>query len=247
MFAIAGCGGLIAPDSDRPEAGVLAVVLDAGAGADASLPDGAFPDGAWRDANNGRGPAPIPVCHGGLSMCIPNPDAAGVQWIGAAIIKCDGPQFQGPWVLSLQRQIVNAWRVVQVVAIDKPGFGVEFDDTKAPYSQLVYRVCVIDDLGERCADPIDVMPAPNCGCVPLTCDEIQACNVTTRNGCGDRMACGDCKNGNACDPLRHTCCPMGLEPDGTGGCVCAPNVACYPPKAWDPSCCCCALPMVPVE
>jgi hypothetical protein len=206
-------------------------------------------DGGADDANaadagvdGDAGPLfPIPHCTA-TSVCLPG-------FYGAIQVNCDPEPIKGPWPLVLERQIVNDWRVVQAQKVDQPGFGVTFNDTNAPkVAHLLYRVCVDDDYGDRCTPPLETISAPICGpCVPFTCADFQACNTVTSNGCGGTVTCGDCPTGQTCTPAYQSCCPPKTEPDGWGGCVCAPPHRCPRHYYWDTGVCMCEPLFRPAE
>jgi hypothetical protein len=200
---------------------------------------------AGNDAGDGGddgspyGQAPVPTCTGELSMC--EMDSAG-DWNGAAVVKCDPVYFVGPWTLLLQRSVGNQFQTVLTKVVEEPGFGAELDDASGPPVELTYRVCVLDDMGQRCGQPFQTSGPPDCKCIPTTCALIQTCNTLAEDGCGGQIFCKECTNGAACNPHNFTCCPDGQEPDGTGGCQCAPPFpGCHGGLYWDPSECTCEL------
>jgi hypothetical protein len=206
-IVVLSCGGRIEPQLES-HAGLTAVLLDAGQ-----------VDASYADANGGRGPAPIPRCHGELSMCVPDPSKPGVQWKGVAIVNCAGVAYMGPLDLVLEREIGSVWHTAMEQSLDEPGFGFVFQDANAPNAILDYRVCVVDELGKRCGDPFETTSPPDCGCIPYTCAQLAACGPGIKNGCGALMDCGACTNGVECDPRSRSCCPPGKDSDGWGECV----------------------------
>ncbi len=237
FVASSGCGGLLAEDASRQDAGAP--------GQSETHPDGGLRDaGSETGARDGgpvdeRGPPPVPVCTGDLSMCLA-PDA-GLTWTGAAVIQCQPVQYQGPWTLVLERQIGSAFTRVQTQVVQEPGFGAAFYDTKAPPIVVTYRVCVVESDGSGvCGSPFNAQGPPNCGCEPTNCRLQTACNTTIEDWCGGTLRCGDCTNGTLCNPDNNTCCKTGDTTDGWGGCVCAP-----PPGeicrhgSWDVTSCSC--------
>jgi hypothetical protein len=185
------------------------------------------------------GKAPTPHCKGKNSQCIV-PDGGGPV-MGAASIVCDPEPIKGPWNLLLERKILNQFQVVQVQAVEEPGFGAKFLDTSGPPAELTYRVCVTDGYGERCSDPFQTYGAVDCVCLPSTCGVLVACDVSTNNGCGGTLVCGDCSDGTPCNPKNNSCCPSGEDSDGAGGCVCAPPKPCHGGTYWNTTTCSCEL------
>jgi hypothetical protein len=179
---------------------------------------------------------PVPNCSG-KTVCLQD----GFTITAAVAITCDPEQVKGPWTLVLERQVLTDWRVVQVQNVDEPGFGATFNDTKAPkVAHLVYRVCVEDDYGERCGAQFETISAPSCaGCSPFSCIDFRACNTEISNGCGDYITCGPCPNGGTCSARYASCCPAGTEPDGFGGCECAPPHPCPRRYYWEAAHCRC--------
>jgi hypothetical protein len=234
--AVVGCGarasiqGPYGPAADGAEAagGAPPDAGDAGDAADAS------------DADDSglTGPAPVPTCTGHNSKCI----MIDGNWVGSAIITCDGVYFKGPWTLLLEREINNQWQVVQVQAVEEPGFGVTFDDTSGPPQKLTYRVCSVDKVqGTKCGDPFTTFGPVDCKCVSSSCDLLQACFNFNADGCGGQLFCGGCANGLPCNLATHACCPAGMQSDGLGGCVCAPPNPCPGPTYWNTTTCSCEL------
>jgi hypothetical protein len=213
-----GCFGKIAPEPS-----------DGGSNVDAG--------DAGADAPDGRGPAPVPNCTG-TTTCLQD----GYIITGAVTVTCDPVDFVGPWDLLLERLVTTDYRVVQTQVVDTPGFGATFNDTSAPpVAKLTYRVCTIDDDGTRCGTPFVTLSAPICAkCAPFTCDNLKACNTTVSNGCGGTNECGACPNGAACLARYQSCCPVGFEPDGNGGCECAPPRPCPRRYYWEAAWCKCA-------
>jgi hypothetical protein len=204
---------------------------DAGDAGDAALAMDADDSGL-------TGPAPVPHCHGQNSQCI----MVGVNWIGAAVITCDGVYFKGPWTLLLERQINGQWQEEGIQAIEEPGFGATFNDMSGPPQKLTYRVCTIDKVeGTKCGDPFTTFGPVDCKCVPSTCDSLNACFTYDDNGCGTQIYCGSCYGGGVCNMLTHSCCPQGMESDGFGGCVCAPPSPCPGATYWNTTTCSCEL------
>lgn len=211
--------------------------------ADASVDgeDGATPDGAPADE---RGPVPVPVCSGQLSMCRP-PDA-GVVWTGASVVQCQPEEYVGPWTLVLERLSGSTWQAVQTKVVEEPGFGATFYDSSGPPTLLTYRVCALAaNMTALCGGSFTTQGPPNCACEPTTCYLNTACNTEIDNQCGSYDVCGACTNGMLCNAY-HTCCPGGFMSNGWGGCVCAPGVfyvngvpkSC-PIWAWDTVTCTC--------
>jgi hypothetical protein len=92
------------------------------------------------------------------------------------------------------------------------------------------------------ADGVQSLPQTYYICEPITsCALSLSCNTTINDGC-NTVQCGACTNGNACN-AAHNCCPSGQEPDGTGGCECAPHRLCPKGTDWDPNLCYCARPI----
>jgi hypothetical protein len=86
-------------------------------------------------------------------------------------------------------------------------------------------------------DNVASLPLSFYSCEPITsCYLSQACNTTINDGCYN-IQCGACAGGATCN-ANHDCCPAGQEPDGTGGCECAPHRPCVG-GSWDPSQCLC--------
>jgi hypothetical protein len=184
--------------------------------------------------------APVPTCTGENSKCVFN-DAGLIS--GASIIQCDGVYFVGPWTLLLERLIGSQFEVIQVQQIEEPGFGATFDDMTGPPAELTYRVCTVDkQQGTKCGASFTTFGPVDCACEPLTCHELQSCFTLIDDGCGGKLHCGACSNGAPCNPSNDSCCPVGQEPDGTGGCQCAPPSPCHGTKYWDPNVCACVLP-----
>jgi hypothetical protein len=223
-----GCGDRTLPGTPS-SSGALVSSADA-----SSATDGSDADGAQ------RGPAPVPTCTWTHSRCV---EAANGAYEGQVLITCDPVSFVGPWTLLLERQINGQFQIVQTQVVQTPGFGATFDDTKGPPTDRVYRVCVADSFGTRCGAPFKNLGTPSCVCEPLDCEVLLACNALVDDGCGGLLPCGDCRGGATCNVRTHSCCPVGQESDGTGGCVCAPTHPCGFPKYWDPSLCMCALPV----
>ncbi len=139
--------------------------------------DGALPDGAPADE---RGPPPVPVCSGELSMCVP-PDA-GIVWTGASVIKCQPEQYVGPWTLVLERQSGMTWQRVQTQVVEEPGFGATFYDSSGPPTKLTYRVCALaNSMTPLCGAAFTTQGPPNCACEPTTCWLNTACNTQIDN------------------------------------------------------------------
>ncbi len=230
LVSLAACGGRLAPIADAG--------TDGTSGVDASV-DGDVSDGG---ASDDRGPGPIPVCTGGLSMCLP-PDS-GLTWTGSSVITCQPEEYPGPWTLLLERKINGNFTPVQVKVVQEPGFGVTLYDPTGQPALQTYRVCVDDDWGVRCGNAFTTQGPPNCLCNAFDCNALQACNSTVDNGCGGTITCGACAGGTPCLPPYNSCCPPNFMPDGTGGCVCAPPAICH--GYWDPSTCDCARNGAPV-
>jgi hypothetical protein len=231
-LVVIACGARTLLDT-HPDGGVISS-MDAGATGDAAV------DGSGQDG----GPltqAPVPSCTGMNSQCIQS-DAG--KWVGASVITCDGVYFVGPWTLLLERKIYNTFQVIQTQVVMEPGFGAKFLDTTGPPAQLSYRVCVVDDMGTRCDTPFTTYGPVQCACEPSTCASLQACDTVIDDGCNDKVPCGGCQGGAVCNPANHSCCPPGMESDGTFGCECAPSKPCPGATYWDPSICSCALPNV---
>jgi hypothetical protein len=233
--AAVGCGAVSELDTPRGSTrGSAGGSIGAGGSAvDAGSDAGDAGDAS--DAYGPYGPPPVPTCAGELSKCIQND--AGV-WTGSAIIHCDGVYFVGPWTLVLERQIGAQFQVVQVQVVEEPGFGTTFDDMTGPPAYLTYRVCVsIPGQGIQCGTPFVTYGAVSCACEPLTCYQIQSCMWVQEDGCGNALSCDECTGGATCNTSNHSCCPVGTQPDGTGGCECAPVVPCH--GYWDPNLCLC--------
>ena len=223
-----GCGGRIAAiDGDG----------DGGAAVDATVGDGDL-DASADALNDGRGPAPLPVCSG-ISQCLE--DDAGV-WRGGALIKCDPAPFVGPWNILLERQVNGIFQISQRQSVQAPGFGATFQDILGRSSLLTYRVCVVDDTGTNCAKPFRLDPTPGCVCEPTTCDYALACDTTLFDGCGAYVQCGACTNGVACNHTTSSCCPPGFMADLGQTCVCAPPPSGCPGRQfWDTVQCACDI------
>ena len=225
LLLATGCGGLLAP-------------IGSGEGDGGTSPEDASSPDAPADVMPGdeRGLAPVPVCTGKLSQCLA--PEAGVTWTGAAVITCQPEEYVGPWTLVLERQVNNNFLMVQTQVVQEPGFGATFYDTTAPPRYVTYRVCVEDTATTgRCGNSFTTYGTPGCGCEPTSCGLLGVCNTTADDGCGSQLDCGDCVNGNTCQP-DHTCCGPGLMPDGWGNCVCAPPPGCSI-FAWDTTTCMC--------
>jgi hypothetical protein len=177
-------------------------------------------DGPSPDASSDAGPASVPDCTGDLSMCLP-PDA-GVDWTGAAVIKCQPEQYLGSVTLILERLNGTTWHFVQKKFVYSASWGATFDDTTGPETVLTYRVCVLDANDSlRCGAPFTTQGPPNCGCEPTSCQLQTACNTKISDECGSMLDCGPCGYGKTCNE-NNTCCPPGFMSDDWGGCVCAP-------------------------
>lgn len=230
-IAAVGCGArsvLEAPSSSN--GGSSGSSANAGGPADAGDAGDAGPiDGS--DAQ-----APVPTCSGALSQCI---EGSNGMWTGAAVIHCDGVYFVGPWTLVLERSVGNDFHVVQVQAVQEPGFGATFDDMTGPPVELTYRVCVADAQGVRCGAPFNTYGPVDCKCRPETCDILRTCHMKVDDGCGGVIECGACSNGVPCNTHNNSCCPVGEEGDGNGGCECAPLKPCAGSQFWDPNDCEC--------
>jgi len=223
------CGGRLLPITGEHQDGGSSDAGDAGVDGDDA------DDGSYGCA---PGPEPVPACAGGLSMCLP-PDS-GVNWTGAAIIKCQPTQYCPSVTLVLERLIGTTWHLVLRKDLYSGTWPATFDDTTAHQTVLTYRVCVEDPDGpDRCGDAFPAMGAPECGCEPMSCKLETACNIKLDDGCGHTLECGACPNGTPCNPENNSCCPMGFMSDDFGGCVCAP-----PPQGcrhgeWDTQDCSC--------
>jgi len=234
VLVATGCGGRSVLIDE-------AVEVDGSAGGDdASLADGALPDGAPTD---GRGPTPVPVCDGRLSQCL-QPDVGIVQF-GAAVIQCQGEEYVGPWTLVLERLVGTNWQMIQQQVVLEPGFGATFYDSSGPPTVLTYRVCAIaDDTTALCGAAFTTQGPPDCVCAATTCELNTACNAYIDNGCGGVDPCGPCDNGMTCNAY-HSCCPGGYMSDGSGGCVCAPPLPGSPgecpPFRWNANTCSCVM------
>jgi hypothetical protein len=213
------------------------------AGVDGEGDDGALPDGAPADE---RGPTPVPVCSGQLSMCMA-PDA-GIVRTGAAVITCQPEEYVGPWNLVLERLIGTNWQMVQMQVVEEPGFGATFYDSSGPPTVLTYRVCALaNSTTALCGASFTTQGPPNCRCEATTCWLNTACDTEIDNQCGGFDPCGACANGMLCNEY-HTCCPPGFWSDGWGGCECAPKDIVIgdsgvhkmcPVWEWDPKDCLC--------
>lgn len=230
-LVVVGCGSrtdLLQRASSRervPDGGV-----EGEGGEDGALPDGMLP-------GDERGPTPVPVCTGQLSQCLP-PDAGAGAYTGAAVIKCQPEEYQGPWTLVLERLSGANWRMVQTQVVQEPGFGATFYDTSGPPTVSTYRVCAIaDNATALCDTPFSTQGPPNCLCEPTTCYLNTACDIVIDNQCGGTETCGACANGMPCNEW-NTCCPPGFYSDLWGHCVCAPIGRC-PWWDWDPNDCSC--------
>jgi hypothetical protein len=228
VLAAVACGGRLAPVPGSERDGGRGIGSDDGS-VDGGADDGSSPDG------DAEGPPPVPDCSGANSMCIP-PDA-GIVWHGAAIVQCQPEQYPGPWTMILERQTGTTFQVVQELVV-YPGENVTFDDTNAPPSQVMYRVCSVSGTDTVCGDPFITMGAPNCGCEPTSCWLQSACNTTIDDYCGATLQCGACTNGNACN-AQNNCCPAGFMPSGWGRCVCAPPAPCGKGEIWNWAICQC--------
>jgi hypothetical protein len=226
------CGGRSALEAPSSSAGGAHAAGSSGA-------SGAVGEVGSSSVGAGGGDAgePVPTCTGSVSQCVMN--AQGV-WTGAAIIKCDGVYFVGPWTLLLERQIANQFQVVQVQVVEEPGFGATFDDSSGPAMELTYRVCVVGNQGTQCGASFTTFGPPDCVCQPATCEQYRACFTSFDDGCGSLTHCGACPDDGACNHGLGTCCPPGQESDGQGGCECAPLTPCGPKAYWNPGLCVCA-------
>ena len=226
-LSLAGCGGRSSLEGlplgkGGPSGGTAATGMGGMGGAGgAGTGYGGLPPGM----------APTPHCTGSNSQCI-IPEAGGPVK-GAATIHCDPEPIKGPWNLLLERQTLTGFEVVQMQAVQEPGFGATFYDTMSPPVELTYRVCVSDMYGTRCGDPFHTFGPVDCACEPFTCDLVWACDITIGNGCGGTLHCGGCTGGMPCNTKTHSCCPPGEESDGIGGCVCAPSKPCPPAFYWN--------------
>jgi hypothetical protein len=120
---------------------------------------------------------------------------------------------------------VNAANVV--VAADGKSLTYSAPDMPGGVDQVVVYV-----------DGVASLPLSFYSCEPITsCYYKQACNTTINDGC-NVIQCGACAGGATCN-ANHNCCPSGMEPDGTGGCECAPARPCGHGSDWDPSTCRC--------
>jgi hypothetical protein len=240
VVVVVGCGSR----SDLLQGRYGEVVRPGDAGVDGGEgEDGALPDGAPVDE---RGPTPVPVCTGELSMCV-RPDG-GVFKTGAAVIQCQPEMYVGPWTLVLERLSGANWLMVQTQVVEEPGFGATFYDSSGPPTYLTYRVCALaNSTTALCGAPFTTFGPPNCACEPTTCWLNTACNTEIDNQCGSFDVCGVCANGVTCNEY-HTCCPPGFWSDGWGGCECAPkdvileggvDKGMCPVWKWDPATCQC--------
>jgi hypothetical protein len=240
LLCAVACGGRLLPITGEHQDGGSSNAADSGV-------DGDDADDGSSGCNADAGPAPLPACAGDLSMCLP-PDS-GVNWTGAAVIKCQPTQYCPSVTLVLERLIGTTWYFAQRKDLYSGTLPATFDDMPTgQQTVLTYRVCVEDQNGaDRCGKALAVMGAPDCACLPATCKLQTACNTTVDDGCGDMLKCGACANGIPCNPDNNSCCPMGFMSDEWGGCVCAP-----PPKGcgrgeeWDTSDCSCHSRMTPL-
>jgi len=233
LLTMASCGGRLLPLPGQRDGGGIGT----DSGSDDASTDGnsSLPDGPPTDE---RGPPPLPVCTG-QAMCIP--PEAGLQYVNAAVIKCQPEEYPGPWTLILERLAGTSFQFVQKQVVQEPGFGWTFDDSSGPPTQLTYRVCVlVNNTTAECGAPFTTQAPPNCACEATSCYLQTACNTTIDDQCQHTIQCGACTNGMPCNPQNNSCCAMGFMSDGWGGCVCAPPT----PKAcpiwfWDTVTCSC--------
>jgi hypothetical protein len=95
------------------------------------------------------------------------------------------------------------------------------------------------DNQQKCTGTLTVTGTSlSCACRPTTCATQMACNTTIPDGCGGTLNCGGCSGGAACN--AGSCCPSGQQPDGQGGCVCAPHRPCPRGTSWDENLCYCS-------
>ncbi len=167
----------------------------------------------------------------------------------AASFLCDAPV--SGFYYQLYRQTAAGFQPVQTT-VQSTGDPSSVGETEFGYipspseTSLTYRVCKMYQTSpgtpKVCGQPILVpgTTLDKCVCHPTTCGTQLACNRAISDGCGGTLQCGACTNGIDCN--NGNCCPPGQEPDGTGGCVCAPPHPCRRGTDWDPNLCVCAPP-----